>query len=52
METKGKSSRATAKIPTFVKRAERAMQRVARNLRKQCLPVVIWQNGKVVEKSA
>lgn len=44
----------SAKAPAFVTRAERAMRRAARNVKIQNrafkLPVIIWQNGKVVEK--
>ena len=43
-----------AKTPEFVLRAERALKRAAKNVQAQSrslnLPVVIWQNGKVVEK--
>jgi hypothetical protein len=43
-----------AKAPLFVTRAERAMRRAAQNVRKQHrafnIPVVVWQDGKVVEK--
>lgn len=45
-----------AKIPVFVTRAERAMRRAAQNVKTQSrtfkLPVIIWQDGKVVEKPA
>jgi hypothetical protein len=41
------------KVPPFVLRAERAMRRAARNVRKQNramnLPLIVWQDGKVVE---
>lgn len=44
------------KVPAFVTRAERAMRRAAQGVRSQNralkLPVVVWQNGKVVEKPA
>jgi hypothetical protein len=44
------------KIPAFVARAERALRRAARNVQSQNralgLPVIVWQNGKVVEKPA
>ena len=44
------------KAPTFVLRAERALRRAAKNVQVQNralkLPVVVWQNGKVVEKPA
>ncbi len=42
------------KTPAFVRRAERALQRVARKVvaqhRAAKLPVIVWENGKVVEK--
>jgi hypothetical protein len=44
------------KPPTFVVRAEKAMLRAARTVRKQNrasnLPLIIWQDGKLVEKAA
>ena len=44
------------KAPLFVRRAERAFRRVAKNVKAQNrafkLPVIVWQNGKVVEKLA
>ena len=44
------------KTPVFVARAERALRRAARNVRTQNralgLPLIVWQNGKVVEKPA
>ena len=44
------------KVPSFVTRAERAMRRAAKNVRAQNramkLPLIVWQNGKVVEKPA
>lgn len=55
-----KHSRAAAKkpkpkLPAFVRRAERAMRRAARNVRAQHralnLPVVIWKDGKVLKES-
>jgi len=40
--------------PAFVTRAERAMRRAARNIKIQKrslgLPVIVWLDGKVVEK--
>jgi len=46
----------SAKAPAFVTRAERAMRRAAQNVKTQNrafkLPLIIWQNGKVVEKPA
>ena len=45
-----------AKLPPFVLRAERALRRAADNVRAQNralnLPVIVWQDGKVVEKPA
>lgn len=44
------------KVPTFVLRAERALRRAAHNVRVQNrvlgLPVIVWRDGKVVEKPA
>jgi len=52
MKTKG-HSRKSPKIPLFVLRAERAMRRAAKNVRTQNralkLPLIVWQDGKVVE---
>ena len=49
-------SRKPPKAPEFVKRAERALRRAAHNVKAQHralgLPVVVWQDGKVVEKPA
>lgn len=46
----------TAKAPAFVTRAERALRRAAHNVKAQNrafkLPVIVWQDGKVVEKPA
>ena len=46
----------TAKAPAFVTRAERALRRAAKNLQAQNralkLPLIVWQDGKVVEKPA
>jgi hypothetical protein len=56
MKTNGHKTRKAVKVPAFVTRAERAMRRAALNVRSQSralkLPVVVWQNGKVVEKPA
>jgi hypothetical protein len=50
-----KKNRAS-KTPLWAKRAERAMRRVAKNIRannrRLGLPLIVWENGKVVEKSA
>jgi hypothetical protein len=49
-------ARKTAKAPAFVLRAERALRRAAKNVQVQNralkLPLIVWQDGKVVEKSA
>ena len=46
----------TAKAPAFVLRAERALRRAAKNVQTQNrvlkLPLIIWPDGKVVEKPA
>ena len=51
MKTNG-HARKPAKAPAFALRAERALRRAARNVQAQNralkLPVIIWQNGKVV----
>lgn len=56
MKTNGHTSSKTVKAPAFVRRAERALRRAAKNVQAQNralkLPVVVWQNGKVVEKPA
>jgi len=49
-------ARRPRKAPAFVTRAERALRRAARNVQTQHLdlnrPVIVWQNGKVIEKKA
>ena len=49
-------ARKSAKTPAFVLRAERALRRAAKNVQAQNramnLPVIVWQDGKVVEKPA
>jgi hypothetical protein len=54
MKTNG-HNRKTTKAPAFVLRAERALRRAAKNVRAQNramkLPLIVWQNGKVVEKA-
>ncbi len=46
----------SARLPAFVLRAERALLRAADTVRTQNralkLPVIVWQDGKVVERSA
>jgi hypothetical protein len=48
--------RKSTKAPAFVLRAERALRRAAHNVKTQNramkLPVIVWQDGKVVEKPA
>lgn len=48
--------RKPAKTPAFVVRAERALRRAARNVQTQNrafnLPLVVWEDGKVVERPA
>ncbi len=55
MKKNGHTSKRT-KVPAFVRRAERAMRRAAKNVRAQNramkLPLIVWQDGKVVEKPA
>lgn len=58
MKTNGhtKNKTTTTKTPAFVLRAERALRRAAKNVQAQNralkLPVIVWQDGKVVEKPA
>ena len=44
----------TTKAPAFALRAERALRRAARNVETQSralkLPVIVWQDGKVVAR--
>ena len=44
------------KTPAFVARAGRALRRAARNAQTQnrilSLPLIIWKNGKLIEKPA
>ncbi len=44
------------KTPAFVARAERALRRAARNVQTQNrtlgLPLILWKNGKLIEKPA
>ena len=55
MKTNG-HPRKSSKAPAFVLRAERALRRAAKTVKTQNralkLPVIVWQNGKVVEKPA
>jgi hypothetical protein len=56
MRTNGHSTGKAVKTPAFVSRAERALRRAAKNVQTQNralkLPVIVWQNGKVVERPA
>ncbi|HEY5892068.1 MAG TPA: hypothetical protein VIT91_02450 [Chthoniobacterales bacterium] len=55
MKRNGQKIPKPADLPEFVVRAERAMRRAARNIRAEHrahnLPIIVWKNGKVVEKS-
>jgi hypothetical protein len=55
MKRNGRSIK-SAKAPAFVLRAERALRRAAHNVKTQNramkLPVIVWQDGKVMEKPA
>ena len=46
----------TRKTPDFVLRAERALRRAAHNVQTQNrafkLPLIVWKDGKLVEKPA
>ena len=56
MKKNGHPTTKPAKTPAFVTRAERALRRAAKNVQTQNralkLPVIVWQDGKVVEKPA
>jgi hypothetical protein len=56
MKKNGTKARKAQQAPAFVARAQRAFRRAARNVRAESrahgLGVVIWKNGKVVEKPA
>jgi hypothetical protein len=53
---KNRQTSKSQKVPLFVARAERAMRRAAHNVKIQNrafkLPLIVWQNGKVVERPA
>ena len=55
MKTNGHARKST-KAPAFAQRAERAQRRAAHKVKTQNramkLPVIAWQDGKVVEKPA
>ena len=56
MKKNGHLPTRSAKTPAFVARAERALRRAAHNVKTQNrafkLPVIVWHDGKVVEKPA
>ena len=56
MTTNGHPRRKAGKAPAFVTRAERALRRAAHNVKpgtaSSALPIIVWQDGKVVEKPA
>jgi len=56
MKKNGHHPRKVSKTPSFVARAERALRRAAQNVKAQHrshgLPIIVWQDGKVVEKPA
>jgi hypothetical protein len=56
MKTNGHATRKPSRVPAFALRAERAFRRAARKVQAQNramnLPVIVWQDGKVVEKPA
>ena len=56
MKKNGHPTGRPAKVPAFVTRAELALRRAAQNVKTQNrafkLPVIVWQDGKVVEKPA
>ena len=56
MKKNGHRTAKPREAPAFVTRAERAFRRAAQNVKAQNraykLPVIVWQDGKVVEKPA
>ncbi len=56
MKKNGHQTSKAKKAPAFVARAERAFRRAAHNVKAQNralkLPLIVWQDGKVVEKPA
>jgi len=56
MKKNGHASKKSEKVPAFVRCAERAFRRAAKNVRAQHramkLPLIVWQDGKVVERPA
>jgi hypothetical protein len=55
MKSEIPEKRSKSDIPEFARRAERAMRGAARNVikehRARNLPIIVWENGKVVEKT-
>jgi hypothetical protein len=51
-----KSTRKSEKLPAFALRAERAFRRAEKKVRAEHralnLPLIFWENGKVVKKPA
>ena len=56
MKKNGHKTHQLEKAPAFVARAERALQRVARNVQTEnrafSLPLLVWKDGKLVERPA
>lgn len=56
MRKNGHSTGKSRKDPAFVKRAERALRRAAHNVKMENralgLPLIVWEDGKVVKKPA
>ena len=56
MKKNGRPTPKPQKVPPFVARAKRAFRRAAQNVKTQNrafnLPVIVWQDGKMVEKPA
>ena len=56
MKINGHATRKSAKAPAFVLRAGRALRCAAHHVQTQHralkLPLIVWQNGKVVGKPA
>ena len=55
MKSKTPEKRPKPDVPEFARRADRAMRRAAKNVIKEHralnLPIIVWENGKVVEKA-
>ena len=55
MNSKPTKKNSKKAVPEFARRAERAMRRAAKNVIKEHralnLPIIVWENGKVVEKA-